>query len=93
MIASCSDAKRFSLVGRTVMVTGTGSGIGAHLARVVLTAPRVETLEEVAQDICFQLFAWKISRRKNTPESLSGSCAYAARRNFSRVGWRIFALG
>jgi NADP-dependent 3-hydroxy acid dehydrogenase YdfG len=83
------------------MVTGAGSGIGAHLARVagragarvVLTAPRVETLEEVAQDICFQLFAWKISRRKNTPESLSGNCTDAARRNFFRVGWCIFALG
>lgn len=44
------------------MVTGTGSGVGAHLARVagragarvVLTAPRVENLEKVAQDIEFE---------------------------------------
>ena len=52
-------AKRFSLAGRTVLITGTSSGIGAHLsriavragARVVLAARRVERLEQVAKDI------------------------------------------
>ncbi|WP_416311325.1 SDR family NAD(P)-dependent oxidoreductase [Pseudomonas sp. W03] len=49
----------FSLAGRTVLVTGASSGIGAHLARVagcaganvVLAARRVERLEQVAKDI------------------------------------------
>lgn len=49
----------FSLAGKTVLVTGASSGIGAHLARlasragarVVLGARRVERLEQVAKDI------------------------------------------
>lgn len=49
----------FSLAGKTVMITGASSGIGAHLARlagqagarVVLGARRVERLQQVAQDI------------------------------------------
>lgn len=49
----------FSLAGRTVLVTGASSGIGAHLAktagqagaRVVLAARRVERLQQVAEDI------------------------------------------
>ncbi|KJK16800.1 SDR family NAD(P)-dependent oxidoreductase [Pseudomonas sp. NPDC087612] len=49
----------FSLAGRTLMVTGASSGIGAHLARVagragarvVLAARRVERLQELAQII------------------------------------------
>ncbi|PJI47309.1 MAG: 2-deoxy-D-gluconate 3-dehydrogenase [Pseudomonas sp.] len=49
----------FSLAGRTVLVTGASSGIGAHLARVasragarvVLAARRVERLEQVAAEI------------------------------------------
>lgn len=52
-------AQHFSLTGRTVLVTGASSGIGAHLARlagragarVVLAARRVERLEQVARDI------------------------------------------
>lgn len=52
-------AEQFSLAGRTVLVTGASSGIGAHLARlagragarVVLAARRVERLEQVAKDI------------------------------------------
>ncbi|CAI8732958.1 SDR family NAD(P)-dependent oxidoreductase [Pseudomonas sp. IT-P4] len=52
-------AQRFSLAGRTVLITGASSGIGAHLsriaaragARVVLAARRVERLEQVAKDI------------------------------------------
>ncbi|MNF72617.1 Gluconate 5-dehydrogenase [compost metagenome] len=55
-------AKQFSLAGRTVLVTGASSGIGAHLARlagragarVVLAARRVERLEQIAQDIEFE---------------------------------------
>ncbi|WP_371234483.1 SDR family NAD(P)-dependent oxidoreductase [Pseudomonas sp. QE6] len=51
--------EQFSLAGRTVLVTGASSGIGAHLARlagsaganVVLAARRVERLEQVAKDI------------------------------------------
>lgn len=52
-------AQTFSLAGRTVLVTGASSGIGAHLAqvagragaRVVLAARRVERLEQLAKDI------------------------------------------
>ncbi|CAI8971868.1 3-oxoacyl-(acyl-carrier protein) reductase [Pseudomonas sp. IT-347P] len=52
-------AQNFSLAGRTVLITGASSGIGAHLARVaahagarvVLTARRVEKLAQVAKDI------------------------------------------
>lgn len=52
-------AQSFSLSGRTVLVTGASSGIGAHLARlaaragarVVLTARRVERLEQLALGI------------------------------------------
>lgn len=51
--------QNFSLSGRTVMITGASSGIGAHLAllasragaRVVLAARRVSRLEQLAQDI------------------------------------------
>jgi NAD(P)-dependent dehydrogenase (short-subunit alcohol dehydrogenase family) len=51
--------KKFSLIGKTVLVTGASSGIGAHLARVasqaganvVLTARRVDRLEQLANDI------------------------------------------
>jgi NAD(P)-dependent dehydrogenase (short-subunit alcohol dehydrogenase family) len=50
---------RFSLAGKTVLVTGASSGIGAHLARVasaagarvVLAARRVERLQQLADDI------------------------------------------
>ncbi len=49
----------FSLAGRTVLVTGASSGIGAHLARVasqagarvVLAARRVDRLEQLAADL------------------------------------------
>lgn len=49
----------FSLSGKTILVTGASSGIGAHLARVasqagarvVIGARRVERLEQLAQDI------------------------------------------
>ncbi|RKS28215.1 NAD(P)-dependent dehydrogenase (short-subunit alcohol dehydrogenase family) [Pseudomonas sp. WPR_5_2] len=49
----------FSLTGKTVLVTGASSGIGAHLARVasnagarvVLGARRVERLQHLAEDI------------------------------------------
>ncbi|WP_160109851.1 SDR family NAD(P)-dependent oxidoreductase [Pseudomonas izuensis] len=49
----------FSLAGKTVLVTGASSGIGAHLARVashagarvVLGARRVERLQQLAEDI------------------------------------------
>jgi len=49
----------FSLMDKTVLVTGASSGIGAHLARVasragarvVLGARRVERLQQVAEDI------------------------------------------
>ncbi|MGE8150104.1 SDR family NAD(P)-dependent oxidoreductase [Pseudomonas vancouverensis] len=49
----------FSLAGKTVLVTGASSGIGAHLARVasvagarvVLGARRVERLQHLAVDI------------------------------------------
>lgn len=49
----------FSLAGKTVLVTGASSGIGAHLARVasragarvVLAARRVERLNQLAADI------------------------------------------
>lgn len=52
-------AQGFSLAGRTVLITGASSGIGAHLARlaarsgarVVLTARRLERLKQVAKDI------------------------------------------
>lgn len=52
-------AEQFSLTGRTVLITGASSGIGAHLAhvasqagaRVVPAARRVDRLEQVAQDI------------------------------------------
>ncbi|MBA1265616.1 SDR family NAD(P)-dependent oxidoreductase [Stutzerimonas stutzeri] len=55
-------AEQFSLAGRTVLVTGASSGIGAHLARVaglagarvVLAARRVERLEQVAKDIAWE---------------------------------------
>ncbi|KEX91899.1 SDR family NAD(P)-dependent oxidoreductase [Pseudomonas umsongensis] len=49
----------FSLIGKTVLVTGASSGIGAHLARVasdagarvVLGARRVERLQQLADEI------------------------------------------
>ncbi|QEY71721.1 SDR family NAD(P)-dependent oxidoreductase [Pseudomonas denitrificans (nom. rej.)] len=49
----------FSLAGKTVLITGASSGIGAHLgrvasragARVVLAARRVERLNQLAADI------------------------------------------
>lgn len=49
----------FSLAGRTVLVTGASSGIGAHLARVasragarvVLAARRIDRLEHLAADL------------------------------------------
>ncbi|MCW8278421.1 SDR family oxidoreductase [Pseudomonas sp. PCH199] len=49
----------FSLTGKTVLVTGASSGIGAHLARVaanagarvVLAARRLERLEQLSSDI------------------------------------------
>lgn len=49
----------FSLAGRTVLVTGASSGIGAHLARVasragarvVLAARRIERLKQLAADL------------------------------------------
>ncbi len=49
----------FSLAGKTVLVTGASSGIGAHLARVaaqagarvVLAARRTERLAQLAQAI------------------------------------------
>jgi NAD(P)-dependent dehydrogenase (short-subunit alcohol dehydrogenase family) len=52
-------AQVFSLVNKTILITGASSGIGAHLARlaaragarVVLTARRGERLNQVAQDI------------------------------------------
>lgn len=52
-------SQSFSLAGRTVLITGASSGIGAHLARtaaragarVVLAARRVERLENLAKDI------------------------------------------
>lgn len=52
-------SNRFSLAGKTVLVTGASSGIGAHLARVasaagarvVLGARRVERLQQLAQEI------------------------------------------
>ncbi|MGI0878691.1 SDR family NAD(P)-dependent oxidoreductase [Pseudomonas aeruginosa] len=52
-------AKKFSLAGRIVLVTGASSGIGAYLARtagragarVVLAARRLERLDQVAMDI------------------------------------------
>ncbi len=51
--------QRFSLVGRTVMVTGASSGLGAHFAkvashagaRVVLGARRIERLATLTEDI------------------------------------------
>lgn len=51
--------KAFSLAGKTVLVTGASSGIGAHLAqvaaragaRVVLCARRMTRLEHVVRDI------------------------------------------
>ncbi|WP_448680714.1 SDR family NAD(P)-dependent oxidoreductase [Pseudomonas nicosulfuronedens] len=53
------DQELFSLSGRTVLITGASSGIGAHLARVasragarvVLAARRVERLQQLATDI------------------------------------------
>jgi NAD(P)-dependent dehydrogenase (short-subunit alcohol dehydrogenase family) len=50
---------KFSLAGKTVLITGASSGIGAHLARVasqagarvVLGARRVERLQQIADDI------------------------------------------
>ena len=53
--------KQFSLNGKTVLITGASSGIGAHLARVasnagarvVLAARRVERLQQLADDIRF----------------------------------------
>ncbi|MFJ4373250.1 SDR family NAD(P)-dependent oxidoreductase [Pseudomonas japonica] len=56
---STEIAEQFSLAGRTVLVTGASSGIGAHLARVagragarvILAARRVERLQQVAEDI------------------------------------------
>lgn len=52
-------SSNFSLAGRSVLITGASSGIGAHLARlaaragarVVLAARRVERLEQLAKDI------------------------------------------
>jgi NAD(P)-dependent dehydrogenase (short-subunit alcohol dehydrogenase family) len=49
----------FSLIGKTVLVTGASSGIGAHLARVasgagarvVLGARRAERLQQLAEEI------------------------------------------
>ena len=49
----------FSLSGRTVLVTGASSGIGAHLARVasragarvVLAARRVDRLHQLAETL------------------------------------------
>ena len=54
--------KQFSLNGKTVLITGASSGIGAHLARVasnagarvVLAARRVERLQQLADDIRFE---------------------------------------
>ncbi|RMH82360.1 SDR family oxidoreductase [Pseudomonas sp. AOB-7] len=51
--------QKFSLAGKTVLITGASSGIGEHLARlaaqagalVVLGARRIERLEKIAQDI------------------------------------------
>lgn len=51
--------KMFSLTGKTVLVTGASSGIGAHLARlvsqagarVVIGARHSERLKQLAQDI------------------------------------------
>jgi NAD(P)-dependent dehydrogenase (short-subunit alcohol dehydrogenase family) len=54
-----NDNPGFSLIGKTVLVTGASSGIGAHLARVasgagarvVLGARRVERLQQLADEI------------------------------------------
>lgn len=54
-----STNQSFSLAGRTVLITGASSGIGAHLARVavragarvVLAARRVDRLEQLSMDI------------------------------------------
>ncbi len=59
MDANTEVFKAFSLAGKTVLITGASSGIGAHLARVaaaaganvVLAARRVERLEQVAKNI------------------------------------------
>ncbi|MDD2058560.1 SDR family oxidoreductase [Pseudomonas sp. GD03860] len=52
--------QRFTLTGKTVLVTGASSGIGAHLARlasdsgarVVLAARRIERLQQAAEALC-----------------------------------------
>jgi len=54
--------KCFSLARKTVLIAGASGGVGAHLARiagcagarVVLAAPRVGPLKEVAKDIEFE---------------------------------------
>ncbi|CAN7522636.1 MULTISPECIES: SDR family NAD(P)-dependent oxidoreductase [Pseudomonas] len=54
-----NDNPGFSLIGKTVLVTGASSGIGAHLARVasgagarvVLGARRAERLQQLAEEI------------------------------------------
>lgn len=51
---------RFSLAGKTALVTGASSGLGAHFAavlasagaKVAITARRVDRLEKLAADIC-----------------------------------------
>lgn len=76
-------AQNFSLAGRTVLITGASSGIGAHLARVaahagarvVLTARRVDKLAQVAKDIewdCGQALSVELQWRAMLSTNLDG---------------------
>lgn len=54
-----SSGQRFSVLGKSVLITGASSGFGAHFARVLasegakvgLAARRVDVLEEIAAEI------------------------------------------
>ena len=78
---------QFSLVGKTVLVTGASSGIGAHLAmvaaragaHVVLTARRIERLQTLAATLAEQghktaAIAMDVTLRESVEQAFAQAC-------------------